>query len=79
MAKYSQIWQTIKANGYAEVTVSKVNARSVESGVIHTKKKDNVLRKLAGLPRFPKLVITSTELSASHVKIRFELLYSIRL
>lgn len=79
MANYHPVWNAIKSTGCAEITVSKVNCRSAKTGVIDCKKKDNAARKLAGLPRFPKLVIEVTELSQTMVKIRFELLYSIKL
>jgi len=79
VAKYSPIWHTIKAAGSAEVSVSKGNARTVKTGVIDSKKHENAVRKMAGLPRYPKLVITETSLSDYMVKIKFELLYSIKL
>lgn len=79
MADYRPVWNAIKAADYAEITVSKVNCRSAKTGVIDCKKRENSVRKMAGLTPYPKLVITVTDLSATMVKIRFELLYSLKL
>lgn len=69
------IWNAIKQAGSAEVTVSKAHARTVEDGVKRVKTAENTARRYAGLVGWSKLVITRHQLSATHVKITFTLLY----
>lgn len=75
MSLYDPIWAEIKKAGYVEVTVSKDSARTLEDGVKRVKTAENTARRMAGLVGWSKLVITRTSLSASRMKIRFELLY----
>jgi hypothetical protein len=72
---YDPIWEEIKKAGSVEITVSKAAARTVEDGVKRVKTAENVARRLAGLVGWSKLVITRTNLSATHIKIKFSLLY----
>lgn len=75
MSIYSPIWNEIKTKGCAEITVSKAHAPTVEQGIKRIKTAENVARRLAGLVGWSKLVVTRTELSATHIKLRLELLY----
>ena len=79
MSQYDSVWHTIKHVGSATVTVSKAHARTVEDGVKRVKTSENVSRRLAGLVGWSKLIITRTDISPTHVKIKFELLYSTQL
>jgi hypothetical protein len=74
-SRYHTIWNTIKQTGSASITVSKEHARTVEDGVKRVKTAENVARRQAGLVGWSKLVITRTELSATHTRIDFTLLY----
>ena len=75
MSQYDSVWHTIKHVGSATVTVSKGHARTVEDGVKRVKTSENVSRRLAGLVGWSKLVIQRQEISATHVRITFSLLY----
>lgn len=69
------IWAEIKKTGSAQVTVSKAHSRTVEDGVKRVKTAENMARRLANLVGWSKLVITREQLSATHIKITFSLLY----
>lgn len=69
------IWSAIKKAGSAEVTVSKAHARTVEDGVKRVKTAENVARRMTGLVGWSKLVIKREQLSSTHIKISFTLLY----
>lgn len=75
MSRYDLIWNEIKKHGYVELTVTKASARPVLNGIKRVKTAENVARRLAGLVGWSKLVITQTELSATHIKIHISLLY----
>ncbi len=75
MSRYDLIWNEIKKHGYVELTVTKASARPVLNGIKRIKTAENVARRLAGLVGWSKLVITQTELSSTHLRIRLELLY----
>lgn len=75
MSRYDLIWNEIKKHGYVELTVTKASARPVLNGIKRIKTAENVARRMAGLVGWSKLVITRTELSATHLRIRLELLY----
>ena len=75
MSRYDLIWNEIKKHGYVELTVTKASARPVLNGIKRIKTAENVARRLAGLVCWSKLVITQTELSSTHLRIRLELLY----
>jgi hypothetical protein len=51
----------------------------VTAGVIEIKSDENRLRKMAGLMGWSKLVIKTTRLSDTHVRIDFSLAYSTNL
>jgi hypothetical protein len=75
VSRYDLIWNEIKKHGYVELTVTKASARPVLNGIKRIKTAENVARRLAGLVGWSKLVITQTELSSTHLRIRLELLY----
>lgn len=78
--KYQEIWDTIKANRKAEITVSESYAPTVIQGVKRTKCAENSTRSLAGLVPWSKLVIRKEELDKrGTLKVTFELLYDTRL
>lgn len=72
---YYAVWDSIKKTGSASVTVSKIHARTVENGVKRIKTAENVSRRQAGLVGWSKLVVKREELSNTHIKITFSLLY----
>jgi hypothetical protein len=74
--RYVTIWNRIKAEGKAEITVSKAAARTVENGVKEAKTIENVARRKMGMIGWSKLVISREVLSDTHVKITFSFLYS---
>lgn len=78
-SQYAAIWEQLKRTETVTVTVSKDNAHNVIYGVKREKFKENVPRKLAGLPHWGKLVIKQEKFSATHVKVTFKFLYSINL
>jgi hypothetical protein len=75
VSQYDVIWSAIKKAGSAEVTVSKAHARTVEDGVKRVKTAENVARRMTGLVGWSKLVIKREQLSSTHIKISFTLLY----
>ena len=75
MSRYDIIWNEIKQTGRAQVTVSKEAARSIENGVKRVKTAENVARRRVGLVGWSKLVVTRYEISSTHLRIEFELLY----
>ena len=75
MSQYDSVWHTIKHVGSATVTVSKAHARTVEDGVKRVKTAENTARTRVGLVGWSKLVIQRQEISATHVRITFSLLY----
>jgi len=79
--KYQEVWDTIKAELYAEVTVSEDYASTLIQGVKRTKCAENAHRSSVGLIPWSKLVIHKELLSTTRklVKIRFELLYDTRI
>jgi hypothetical protein len=72
---YFAVWDRIKKTGSADITVSKEHARTVENGVKRIKTAENVARRQAGLVGWSKLVVSRQEISKTHVKIQFKLLY----
>jgi hypothetical protein len=79
MRQYQSTWNAIKTTGKASVTVSREHARTVTAGVIEIKSDENRLRKMAGLMGWSKLVIKTTRLSDTRVRIDFSLAYSTNL
>ena len=75
MSQYDSVWAAIKHVGSATVTVSKGHARTVEDGVKRVKTAENTARTRVGLVGWSKLVITRKEISSTHVRITFDLLY----
>ena len=78
--KYQEVWDTIKAELHAEVTVSKAYAPTLIQGVKRTKCAENAHRSSVGLIPWSKLVIQQEIISDTLklVKIRFKLLYDTR-
>lgn len=80
--KYTSIWQEIKANQAATVTVSRENAATLIQGVKRTKCAENAGRgKLgAGLIPWSKLEIETELLSerTGMLKVTFRLIYNTR-
>jgi len=78
--KYQEIWQAIKTNMQAEITVSRDMAPTLIQGVKRTKCADNVHRSGVGLVPWSKLVIEKELLSerTQMMKITFRLLYDSR-
>lgn len=78
--KYQTIWNEIKHNKKAEITISKDLAPTVIQGVKRTKSAENVGRSEVGLVRYSKLVIEQEVLSerTGMLKVTFSLLYDIR-
>lgn len=72
---YFAVWDRIKKTGSADITVSKGHARTVENGVKRIKTAENVARRQAGLVGWSKLVVKREEISKTHIKIQFSLLY----
>jgi hypothetical protein len=79
MRTYSAVWNEIKNSGKASVTVSKDHARTMTAGVIETKSDENTVRRKVGLVGWSKLKITRIPLSATHMRVDFELVYSTNL
>jgi hypothetical protein len=79
MRLYTPTWHTLKTTGKASVTVSIDHVRTVVAGVIEAKADENKIRKMAGLPRYSKLIITRTKLSTTHIRVDFSFVYSINL
>lgn len=78
-SKYAVIWNTLKKAETVQVTVSKDNAHNVIYGVKREKFKENVPRKLAGLPYWGKLIIKRESISDTHERVTFSFGYSINL
>lgn len=78
-SQYQSIWNTLKTNEWAEVTVSKDNARTMIDGVKRVKALENTARRSVGLMGWSKMVIIQQEISGLYIKVRFELLYSTKL
>lgn len=78
---YQEIWDTIKAELRAEITVSKDYAPTVIQGVKRTKCAENAHRSSVGLIPWSKLVISQEVLSETlgKVKVTFRLLYDTRI
>lgn len=74
--RYVPIWNRIKAEGKTTITVSKAAARTVENGVKEAKTIENVSRRKMGMIGWSKLIIEREEISSTHIKITFTLLYS---
>lgn len=79
MRAYSSVWNEIKLNGKASVTVSKDFARTMIAGVIETKSDENTVRRKVGLIGWSKLKITRTVLSDTRIRVDFTLVYSTNL
>lgn len=77
--QYKQIWNKIKTNLKAEVTVSKEYAPTLIQGVIRTKCADNVGRHGVGLISFARMKIKREEISGTMLKVTFELGYDSRI
>jgi hypothetical protein len=75
VSRYDAIWHTIKLTGKAEVTVSKAFLRTLENGVKRVKTAENVARCKVGLVGWSKLVVAREQISATHIKVTFTLLY----
>lgn len=76
---YAPIWERIKHEQKAEVTISKAKAATLIQGVKKIKTEENVARKLIGRVPWSKLKITQEEISSMGiVKITFELIYDVR-
>jgi hypothetical protein len=74
--RYAPVWNRIKVDGKATITVSKDAARAVEYGVKEAKALENVSRRKMGMIGWSKLVIERESISPTHLKITFTLLYS---
>lgn len=76
--KYSAVWQEIKINHVASVTVSRVNAATLVQGVKRTKCAENAGRSKLGLIPWAKLEIEKELLSerTGMMRITFKLQYS---
>lgn len=81
MYKYQLIWDAIKLNRYAEVTIGRDVLDTVIQGVKRTKCAENSTRSQAGLIPWSKMKITKELLSerTGMWKVRFELVYDTRL
>lgn len=79
--KYQALWDEIKRNRTAEITLSRELAPTVIQGVKRTKSAENVGRSEVGLIRYSKLVIEKELLSerTGRIKVKFKLLYDTRL
>ena len=78
---YQEIWETIKVELQAEITVSKDRAPTVIQGVKRTKCAENAHRSSVGLIPWSKLIIAQELLSqrTGMVKVTFKLLYDTRI
>lgn len=76
---YQEIWDTVKANGSAEITVSEAHARTVIQGVRRTKSFENGLKRKKKKIRFPKMYVERTEIGQGMLKVKFTLSYEVRL
>lgn len=72
---YRQVWNNIKATGFASVTTSKFAARKITTGILKAKAKENVMRRNAGLMFWSKLEIERTQLNDNMIRIDFKLKY----
>lgn len=76
---YQPIWEKIKLNLEAEVTVSEDKVATLIQGVKRTKCTDNAKRASVGLIPFSRLTIEQEKLSdRGVVKVKFKLLYDTR-
>jgi len=76
---YRQVWNTIKATGFASITVSNEASVTIVTGIIHAKAKENRQRKYSGLMYWSKLGIKRTKISATMQRIEFTLIYPTKL
>lgn len=78
--KYREIWNTIKVEQQAVITVSKHSAPTVIQGVKRTKCAENAHRASVGLVPWSKLVITKEVISErlDLIRVTFKLLYDTR-
>jgi len=76
---YKAVWQAIKQNGEATITVSKYHARTVTQAVVKTKCKENVIRKNACLVYWAKLEIDRMKINSDMIRITFRLKYDAKL
>lgn len=78
---YQDIWDTIKTELHAEITVHKDHAPTVIQGVKRTKCAENAHRSSVGLIPWSKLVIRQETLSETlgMIKVTFKLLYDTRI
>lgn len=76
---YQDIWNTVKANGKAEITVSEVHAPTVIQGVRRTKSFENGLKRKKKKVRFPKMYVARKELGQGMLLVTFTLSYEVRL
>lgn len=78
---YQPIWEAIKANRFAEVTIGRDVVDTVIQGVKRTKCAENSTRANAGLIPWSRMKITKELLSerTGMWKVKFELIYDTRL
>jgi len=76
---YADIWNAVKANGKAEVVVSKDHAQTLIQGVRRTKSFENGLKRKVKKIRFPKMWTKREDLGQGRVKVTFTLSYETRL
>ena len=80
MTSYVSLWSTIKTTGLVEFTVNRDRAETVIQGVKKAKSAENTARRrVFGRIGWSKLVITKTELSATHIRVTMKLLYDTNL
>lgn len=79
--KYQEIWDEIKKNLKADVTVGPTYAPTLIQGVKRTKCAENSTRALVGLIPYSRMRITQEVLSEKTgvIKVTFELIYDNRL
>lgn len=60
---YAPIWEELKRNGTADVTVSESNLETVKQAIKKVKSSENVTRRPMGFAPFGRLEFTTTCLS----------------
>ena len=74
-SEYLQVWNTLKATGYASIVVSTGALKRVTVRILQIKAEENVARRLNGKMYYSKLVIKRTPISDTHIKVEFSFLY----
>lgn len=79
LEEYRQVWNKLKAEGKASITVSNVAMKNTINGILKIKAAENVRRKNLGMMYWSKLVITKTAVTPHMTRVDFSFLYSTKI